>query len=146
MHGYGFEAVIAEFRALRASVLRMYEDTGATDLSEVHRFNEAIDEAITESMYQFAEQRGLLRQELIANATKNASLVAEIKERRSAEEKITTLFRRGLWRDADPSGRRRSEHQARRARHRQPPHLRGRSACSAVRPRRRLKSAATARR
>ena len=32
-HGYTFEAVLAEFRALRASVLRLYEETGASDLS-----------------------------------------------------------------------------------------------------------------
>ncbi len=93
-HGYAFEAVLAEFRALRASVLRLYEETGATDLSEVRRFNEAIDEALTESMHQFARQTDLLRQELHANAEENTSLVAEIGERRAAEQKITALFRR----------------------------------------------------
>jgi hypothetical protein len=36
----------------------------------------------------------LLRQELHAKAEKIASLVAEIKDRRAAEEKITALFRR----------------------------------------------------
>ena len=93
-HGYAFEAVLAEFRALRASVLRLYEETGATDLSEVRRFNEAIDEALTESMHQFARQTDSLRQELHANAEENTSLVAEISERRAAEQKITALFRR----------------------------------------------------
>jgi signal transduction histidine kinase len=94
LHGYTFEAVLAEFRALRASVLRLYEDIGATDLSEVRRFNEAIDEALTESMHQFARQTDLLREELSAKAEKNTSLVAEITDRRAAEEKITALFRR----------------------------------------------------
>jgi signal transduction histidine kinase len=93
-HGYAFEAVLAEFRALRASVLRLYEETGATDLSEVRRFNEAIDEALTESMHQFSRQTDLIRQELHANVEENTSLVAEIAERRAAEEKITALFRR----------------------------------------------------
>jgi signal transduction histidine kinase len=93
-HGYSFEAVIAEFRALRASVLRLYEQSGASDLGEVRRFNEAIDEALTESMHQFAHQTDLLRQELNANAEKNTSLIAEIGDRRAAEEKITALFRR----------------------------------------------------
>jgi signal transduction histidine kinase len=60
----------------------------------VRRFNEAIDEALTESMQQFARQTDLLRQELNANAEKNTSLVAEISDRRAAEEKITALFRR----------------------------------------------------
>jgi signal transduction histidine kinase len=94
VHGYTFEAVLAEFRALRASVLRLYEDSGATELSEVRRFNEAIDEAITESMRQFARETDLLRQELNAKAEKNTALVAEIRDRRAAEEKITALFRR----------------------------------------------------
>jgi signal transduction histidine kinase len=93
-HGYTFEAVLAEFRALRASVLRLYEDTGASDLTEVRRFNEAIDEALTESMHQFASETTLLREELNAKAEKNTSLVAEIRDRRAAEEKIKALFRR----------------------------------------------------
>jgi signal transduction histidine kinase len=93
-HGYPFEAVLAEFRALRASVLRLYEVSGASDLSEARRFNEAIDEALTESMRQFTRETSLLREELSANAEKNTSLVAEIKNRRAAEEKITALFRR----------------------------------------------------
>lgn len=94
VHGYSFEAVLAEFRALRASVLRLYEETGASDLREVRRFNEAIDEALTESMHQFARQADLLREELNARAEKNTSLVAEIRDRRAAEQKITALFRR----------------------------------------------------
>lgn len=91
-HGYGFESVLAEFRALRASVLRLYEESGATDLQEVRRFNEAIDEALTESMRQFANESDLLRRELDANAEHNTSLVAEIAQRRTAEERITSLF------------------------------------------------------
>lgn len=94
LHGYTFEAVLAEFRALRGSVLRLYEDSGATDLGEVRRFNEAIDEALTESMHQFARETDLLREELKAKAEKNTSLIAEIRDRRAAEEKITALFRR----------------------------------------------------
>lgn len=93
-HGYPFEAVLAEFRALRASVLRLYEESGGTDLSEVRRFNEAVDESLTESMHQFARQADLLREELNARAEKNTSLLAEISDRRAAEEKITALFRR----------------------------------------------------
>ena len=94
LHGYTFEAVLAEFRALRASVLRLYENSGATDLSEVRRFNEAVDEVLTESMHQFARQADLLREELNARAEKNTSLLEEIRDRRAAEEKITALFRR----------------------------------------------------
>jgi signal transduction histidine kinase len=64
-HGFTFEAVLAEFRALRATVLRLYEESGETDLHEVRRFNEAIDEAMTESMGRFARQMDRFRDQFI---------------------------------------------------------------------------------
>ncbi len=64
-HGFTFRAVLAEFRALRATVLRLYEESGASDLTDVRRFNEAIDEALTESMNRFGAQMDLLRDQFI---------------------------------------------------------------------------------
>jgi signal transduction histidine kinase len=64
-HGFTFQAVLAEFRALRATVLRLYEESGAADLTEVRRFNEALDEGLVESMQQFAEKTDLLRDQFI---------------------------------------------------------------------------------
>jgi signal transduction histidine kinase len=64
-HGFTFRSVIAEFRALRATVLRLYEESGASDLTEVRRFNEAVDEALHESMEQFAEKADLFRDQFI---------------------------------------------------------------------------------
>lgn len=64
-HGFTFKAVLAEFRALRATVLRLYEESGETDLHEVRRFNEAIDEAMTESMGRFALQMDRFRDQFI---------------------------------------------------------------------------------
>jgi signal transduction histidine kinase len=64
-HGFTFRSVLAEFRALRATVLRLYEESGASDLSDVRRFNEAIDEAMTESMERFAVQTDLFRDQFI---------------------------------------------------------------------------------
>jgi signal transduction histidine kinase len=64
-HGFTFRAVLAEFRALRATVLRLYEQSGASDLTDVRRFNEAIDEAMTESMDRFAAQTDLFRDQFI---------------------------------------------------------------------------------
>lgn len=52
-HGFSPGHLLAEFRALRASVLRLYEETGEADLAGVRRFNEAIDEALTESMARY---------------------------------------------------------------------------------------------
>jgi hypothetical protein len=64
-HGFTFRSVLAEFRALRATVLRLYEESGASDLTEVRRFNEAIDEGLTESMDRFAMQTDLFRDQFI---------------------------------------------------------------------------------
>jgi signal transduction histidine kinase len=64
-HGFTFRSVLAEFRALRATVLRLYEESGATDLAEVRRFNESVDEALTESMDRFAAQADLFRDQFI---------------------------------------------------------------------------------
>jgi signal transduction histidine kinase len=64
-HGFTFRAVLAEFRALRAAVLRLYERSGESDLTDVRRFNEAIDEAMTESMDRFAVQTDLFRDQFI---------------------------------------------------------------------------------
>jgi signal transduction histidine kinase len=58
-------ALLAEFRALRHTILRLYEESGATDISEVRRFNEAIDETLTESMTRFAAQTDLFRTQFI---------------------------------------------------------------------------------
>ena len=91
---HAVQAVLAEFRALRASVLRLYEESGESDLKEVRRFNEAIDEALTESMHRFAREEDLLREELDAKAAKNTALVTEIREQRAAEKKIAALFQR----------------------------------------------------
>jgi signal transduction histidine kinase len=64
-HGYSSRAVLAEFRALRATVLQRYEVSGHTDLSEVRRFNEALDEALTASMNRFAIRTDLFRDQFI---------------------------------------------------------------------------------
>jgi signal transduction histidine kinase len=64
-HGFSFRSVLAEFRALRASVLRLYAASGDSDVTEVPRFNEAIDEALTESMERFAARTDAFRDQFI---------------------------------------------------------------------------------
>ena len=64
-HGFPFRSVLAEFRALRATILRLYAESGAVDLGEVARFNEAIDESLTASMDQFAVQTDRFRDQFI---------------------------------------------------------------------------------
>lgn len=55
--------LVAEYRALRASVLRLWADTQPDNASvkEVARFNEAIDQAIAESVDFFAEEMDLVK-------------------------------------------------------------------------------------
>lgn len=57
--GFTGEQVMAEYRALRSSVLRLWarqvEVTTAGDIQDMVRFNEAIDQAQTESMARYAK-------------------------------------------------------------------------------------------
>ncbi len=50
--GFKLGQIVAEYRALRASVLRLWEKKGS-DPGGVTRFNEAIDEALTEGVSSF---------------------------------------------------------------------------------------------
>jgi signal transduction histidine kinase len=50
--GFKLGQLVAEYRALRASVLRLWQNEG-TDPAGVTRFNEAIDEALTEAVHSF---------------------------------------------------------------------------------------------
>ena len=52
--GFKLGQMVAEYRALRASVLRLWEKRG-TDPAGVTRFNESIDEVLTEAVQQFVE-------------------------------------------------------------------------------------------
>ena len=64
-HGFSFRSVLAEFRALRASILRLYEESGASDFTDVRRFNEAIDEALSESMDHYVTQLNRFRDQFV---------------------------------------------------------------------------------
>jgi hypothetical protein len=52
--GFKLGQIVAEYRALRASVLRLWEREG-TDPGGITRFNEAIDEALTEAVETFVK-------------------------------------------------------------------------------------------
>ena len=55
--GFTIEAMVAEFRALRASVIRLWAEKqrqlGPADFEDLIRFNEAIDQAIAESIMTY---------------------------------------------------------------------------------------------
>jgi signal transduction histidine kinase len=55
--GFGVNQMIAEYRALRASVLRLWaadERLAADSIEDMIRFNEAIDQAVAESLAEFS--------------------------------------------------------------------------------------------
>lgn len=57
--GFSINEMASEYRALRASVLSLWIDTSAlgdSDLSEIMRFNEAIDKALCESIVHFSQE------------------------------------------------------------------------------------------
>jgi hypothetical protein len=57
--GFTIRQLVAEYRALRASVLRLWADTGevqSTDVTDVGRFNEAIDQAVAESVDRYVAE------------------------------------------------------------------------------------------
>jgi len=55
--GFSLDEMVAEYRALRASVVRLWTkekgEIRSTDLEDLTRFNEAIDQSLTESITQF---------------------------------------------------------------------------------------------
>ncbi|WP_254511453.1 hybrid sensor histidine kinase/response regulator [Anatilimnocola floriformis] len=69
--GSGFQlwAVVAEYRALRASVLRLWRESGPetdlNDIDDVTRFNECIDQSLTESVRAYTKQVERDRVELL---------------------------------------------------------------------------------
>ncbi|MDR6890987.1 MULTISPECIES: sensor histidine kinase [Variovorax] len=63
--GISIEQLVAEFRALRSSILRLWGDAhppGPDAIDEITRFNEAIDQAVAESVQFYAQERERWRQ------------------------------------------------------------------------------------
>ena len=61
VHGFAIDAMLTEYRALRASVLRLWaaskgNETHADELEQLMRFNEAVDQAISESVSRYTDQ------------------------------------------------------------------------------------------
>jgi signal transduction histidine kinase len=68
--GFRFNQTAAEFRALRASVVRLWEATGpaptATNRNDLVRFNEAIDQVLLESMNEYTRRLDHYRDQFLA--------------------------------------------------------------------------------
>ncbi|MDI1298487.1 diguanylate cyclase [Methylotenera sp.] len=61
--GFSIDETVSEFRALRASVIALWVksncDFQQTDIQDITRFNEAIDQAVTESIISYSRQKEL---------------------------------------------------------------------------------------
>ena len=68
--GFAIEHMVAEFRSLRASVIRLWtaerREFGVTDLEDMTRFNEAIDQAVAESIVRYTQEIGLSKDRFLA--------------------------------------------------------------------------------
>jgi len=68
--GFSIGEMVSEYRALRASVIRLWvKDGGAlkgSDLEDLMRFNEAIDQAIAESITRYTEDLGRSKEMFLA--------------------------------------------------------------------------------
>lgn len=68
--GFTVAQMVSEFRALRASVMRLWSkqqsNVAATDLEDVTRFNEAIDQAIAESITRFTHEVSQSKERFLA--------------------------------------------------------------------------------
>lgn len=69
-NGFTVVQMIAEFRALRASVVRLWttqrQTLGAAEVEELIRFNEAIDQAVAESLVRYSRDIDATRERFLA--------------------------------------------------------------------------------
>lgn len=64
--GFTLSQLVAEYRALRASVLRLFAKAGGADMRQVTRFNESIDEALVEATDRYMVVMNRTRDQFIA--------------------------------------------------------------------------------
>jgi signal transduction histidine kinase len=107
--GFDINQLAAEYRALRASVLRLWVDAcppDATHLEDVVRFNEAIDQAVAESISFFSAQVDQSRDLLLGmighdmrsplqTIQMTASYLAEMNVGRDVSQAASRLIRSG---------------------------------------------------
>lgn len=98
LSGFDIRQLVAEYRALRASVFRLWSDAGGYGpeaMEDARRFNEAVDQAIAESVDYFSREVDRRRDLLLGTighdlrGPLNAmSLIAQVISAMSAEEVV----------------------------------------------------------
>ena len=64
--GLTLDELVSEYRALRASVLRIWAEAQGEEQDEMTRFNEAIDESLTEATSWYVEELNRTREQFLA--------------------------------------------------------------------------------
>ena len=93
--GFGLDAVVAEYRALRASVIRLWGEgrsqPDADDLYDLTRFNESIDQSLARAVHSFTERVDRSRQMFLAilghdlrNPVHSVGMLAHVLSRNTA--------------------------------------------------------------
>lgn len=107
--GIDIEQLVAEFRALRSSILRLWTDTHPAQpnaIEDIIRFNEAIDQAVAESVKFYAEARerwreiflGVLGHDLRGPLNTISLTVAVLRQQGIAPVKQTAMLTRAVAR------------------------------------------------
>lgn len=78
--GFSMPETVSEFRALRASIIRLWSDSGPTamqsDVDGMIRFNEAVDKVLAESVVRYAaDKEGIARR--LENDLKRATTISD---------------------------------------------------------------------
>lgn len=107
--GIDIEQLVAEFRALRSSILRLWTEAypvQSNAIEDIIRFNEAIDQAVAESVKFYAEARerwrqiflGVLGHDLRGPLNTISLTVAILRQQGSAPVQQTAMLTRGVAR------------------------------------------------
>lgn len=64
--GFNLEQLVSEYRALRASILRLWCEAEGDKARELTRFNEAIDESLTEATLHYSQMLEHTREQFLA--------------------------------------------------------------------------------
>lgn len=107
--GIDIEQLVAEFRALRSSVLRLWTEAHpvqANAIEDIIRFNEAIDQAVAESVKFYAQARerwreiflGVLGHDLRGPLNTISLTVAVLRQQNIAPVQQTAMLTRGVAR------------------------------------------------
>ena len=107
--GFTIDQLVSEYRALRASVLKLWSQACRnallTDPDDITRFNEAIDQALAESVSRFAlltaERAEIERQRL--NAILEAAPVGIGMADKSGRMRLLNFENKRIWGDHPPS-------------------------------------------